>query len=101
MCLPQKIGSPLVIELFIYFKYALRAYSILISPTQSTAIVYNIVFLWINLSICKGHLLLAAAFCAVECYIRMLPGYLMYPVLAAAYIMCAYKLLKWGFHHGD
>lgn len=66
--------------------YALNPYSILISAAQSTSVVYNIVFLWINLSVCRGHLLLAAALCAVGCYIRIYPGYLMFPVLAAAYI---------------
>ncbi|CAH8535503.1 unnamed protein product [Schistosoma turkestanicum] len=68
--------------------YALNPYSILVSAANSTIIVYNIVFLWINIAICRSHLLLAAILCSIGCYIRIYPGYLMFPILAAGYLQC-------------
>ncbi|KAH8857664.1 CAP-Gly domain-containing linker protein 4 [Schistosoma japonicum] len=71
--------------------YSLNPYSILVSAAQSTIIIYNIIFLWINIAICKGQLILAAIFCAVGCYIRIYPGYLIFPVLAARYLQSSNK----------
>ncbi|CAH8860695.1 unnamed protein product [Trichobilharzia szidati] len=72
--------------------YSLNPYSILVSASNSTCIVYNIVFLWINISICKGYLLLASVLCAFGCYIHLYPGYLIFPVLAAAYLSSSNEL---------
>ncbi|KAK4468106.1 hypothetical protein MN116_008275 [Schistosoma mekongi] len=71
--------------------YSLNPYSVLISAAQSTIIIYNIIFLWINISICKGQLILAAILCAVGCYIRIYPGYLIFAVLAAVYFQSSKK----------
>ncbi|CAL8104190.1 unnamed protein product [Calicophoron daubneyi] len=65
--------------------YCFNPYSVFSYAAQSTSIIWNIVNLWILITCCKGQLFLSACLCAIGCYLRLYPGYLLFPVIASAY----------------
>ncbi|THD28695.1 CDC91 cell division cycle 91 1, partial [Fasciola hepatica] len=69
--------------------YSVNPYSIVSFAAQSTSIVWNIVGVWSLIACFSGHLIMASCLCAVGCYLRFYPGYMLLPILITPFALPA------------
>ncbi|TGZ50414.1 hypothetical protein CRM22_010809 [Opisthorchis felineus] len=76
------IGAPIRVLIC----YCFNPFSILAFAAQSTSIVWNIICVWTMITCFQDHLFISSCLCALGCYLRLYPGYLLLPILAVAYV---------------